>query len=335
MKSAFLIKRIISGSIYVSIKNGSTFQKTSNTSDNWKFQYTFPTGSMTQTQREEYETNGFLVLKGLISSEKLEKLANRFKKICSTKEKVFGMTVMKDVAIAKSEFLEGEKAITKIQDFCYDDEMFEYCCLKEIVDVVKSVTGNNVMAMHTMLINKPPDPGTLTSRHPLHQDLYYFPFRPTNRIICAWTAMEKINRENGCLVVVPGSHRGEFFPHDYPKWQGGVNKMYYGIQNKFDEVKDKLVHLEMEKGDVVFFHPILIHGSGANRSSGFRKAISCHYASSECEYIDLKGTIQEVFKNEVEKLAAKKFGLEADAKIDVQKIWQIKSRLVCGDRINL
>ncbi len=66
------------------------------------------------------------------------------------------MKVMKDVTIAKSEFLEGEKAITKIQDFCYDDELFEYCCLPEIIDVVKSVTGNNVMAMHTMLINKPP-----------------------------------------------------------------------------------------------------------------------------------------------------------------------------------
>jgi phytanoyl-CoA hydroxylase len=38
------------------------------------------------------------------------------------------------------------------------------------------------MAMHTMLINKPPDPGTLTSRHPLHQDLYYFPFRPADKV---------------------------------------------------------------------------------------------------------------------------------------------------------
>jgi hypothetical protein len=36
--------------------------------------------------------------------------------------------------------------------------------------------------MHTMLINKPPDPGTLTSRHPLHQDLYYFPFRPADKV---------------------------------------------------------------------------------------------------------------------------------------------------------
>ena len=66
------------------------------------------------------------------------------------------MTVMKDVAIAKSEFLDGEKAITKIQDFCLDDDLFKYCCLPEIVEYVKAFTGDNIMAMHTMLINKPP-----------------------------------------------------------------------------------------------------------------------------------------------------------------------------------
>ena len=60
--------------------------------------------------------------------------------------------------------------------------------------------------------------------------------------------------------------------------------MYYGIQD-FDSFKDKLIHLEMERGDTVFFHPLLIHGSGANRTMGFRKAISCHYSASESNYI--------------------------------------------------
>lgn len=110
--------------------------------------------------------------------------------------------------------------------------------------------------------------------------------------------------------------------------------MYYGIQN-IDKKKANLVHLEMEKGDTVFFHPLLIHGSGANRTNGFRKAISCHYAASECEYIDVTGTIQEDFKKEVEVLANKKFGLPPDQKIDINDIWRLKSRLVCGERINL
>lgn len=284
---------------------------------------------------EEYEKNGFFVVRKLVSDENLDKYARRFKKICEEKIRVPVMTVMKDVAIAKSEFLEGEKAITKVQDFCFDEELFDFCRLDEIVGYVKHVTGPNIMAMHTMLINKPPDPGSLTSRHPLHQDLYYFPFRPPNKIVCAWTAMERINRQNGCLSVIPGTHKGEFLKHDYPKWEGGVNKMYYGIQD-IDPSKVKLAHLEMEKGDTVFFHPLLIHGSGANRTQGFRKAISCHYAASDCEYIDVKGSIQEGFKMEVEALIKSKFQKDTGHKNpSIIDLWRLKSRVVAGKRINL
>ena len=62
----------------------------------------------------------------------------------------------------------------------------------------------------------------------------------------------------------------------------------------------------MEAGDTVFFHPLLIHGSGANRSKGFRKAISCHYAASECEYIDVAGTSQENIAEEVLAIAKRR-----------------------------
>ncbi|CAF5150949.1 unnamed protein product, partial [Rotaria sp. Silwood1] len=211
-----------------------------------EFRFSLPNGNITKEQRQSYEKNGFLVIRHLVKPETLEHFRKRFQDVCTGKVKVLGMTVMKDVAIAKSEFASGEKAITKIQDFTLDDELFKYCCLPEIVEYVENFTGPNIIAMHTMLINKPPDPGTQTSRHPLHQDLYYFPFRPANRIVCAWTAMEKVNRQNGCLVVIPGSHTGELEPHQYPDWNGGVNKMYHGIQ-KFDPNAER-IHLEMETG---------------------------------------------------------------------------------------
>ncbi len=57
--------------------------------------------------------------------------------------------------------------------------------------------------------------------------------------------------------------------------QGGVNKMYHGIQD-YDASLPR-VHLEMAPGDTVFFHPILIHGSGMNRTDGFRKVCSVSY----------------------------------------------------------
>lgn len=47
--------------------------------------------------------------------------------------------------------------------------------------------------------------------------------------------------------------------------------MYHGVRN-YDPQQPR-VHLEMEKGDTVFFHPLLIHGSGMNQTQGFRKVL--------------------------------------------------------------
>ena len=135
-----------------------------------------------------------------------------------------------------------------------------------------------------VILLQPPDPGTKSSRHPLHQDLYYFPFRPADRIVCSWTAMQKVHRDNGCLVVVPGTHTGQLLRHGYPQWSGGVNKMYHGIMDYDVDEKD-LVYLEMEPGDTVFFHPILIHGSGSNRTTGFRKVRFCF--NYTCDSLEL------------------------------------------------
>ncbi|KAK7499984.1 hypothetical protein BaRGS_00008832 [Batillaria attramentaria] len=297
-----------------------------------KFLYTLDSPScLTYEQRKFYEDNGYLVIKDLVSPEKLERYRQRFGEICQRKVQVPGLLIMRDVAIAKSEFVPGERAITKIQDFAYDDVLFEYCCLPEVLKYVENFTGPNIRAMHTMLINKPPDAGKKTSRHPMHQDLHYFPFRPADRIVCAWTAMQQVNRVNGCLVVVPGSHKGELLAHEYPKWEGGVNKMYHGIQN-YDPSQPR-VHLPMEAGDTVFFHPLLIHGSGMNRTTGFRKSISCHYASADCHYIDVSDTTQSVIADEVKELVQRKLGAGTGGeKIDLSfaDVWQLRSRAVKG-----
>lgn len=79
----------------------------------------------------------------------------------------------------------------------------------------------------------------------LFQDLHYFPFRPADRIVCSWTAMEAITPANGCLIVLPGTHKGVLHQHDYPSWENGVNKMYHGVRG-YDN--HPVVELPMEKG---------------------------------------------------------------------------------------
>ena len=47
--------------------------------------------------------------------------------------------------------------------------------------------------------------------------MYYFLHRPEDRIVAAWTAMERIDRENGCLFLLPGTHKGKIREHSYPE----------------------------------------------------------------------------------------------------------------------
>ena len=62
--------------------------------------------------------------------------------------------------------------------------------------------------------------------------------------------------------------------------------MYHGIMENLDQ--SKLVHLIMEAGDTVFFHPLLIHGSGANRTNGYRKVGTIQVSSRFMERVQFE-----------------------------------------------
>ncbi len=234
-------------------------------------------------ERHQYEEDGYLIVRGLFSQDELRPWEARFAAIVNGEvEPPEDMLVMKDVMIVKGAVTPKQKAeeIAKIQDFHNDPILFDgYAKHSRLLDWVEAFIGPDIKSIHNMLINKPPG---VDGRHPLHQDLLYFPFRPAEGIVATWTALDPCTRENGCLVAIPGSHKGELHEHKNPDWEY-LNFAYFGAEGVGEG--EERVYLEMEPGDTVFFHPLLLHGSGQNRSEGFRRAISCHYASAACEYL--------------------------------------------------
>jgi phytanoyl-CoA hydroxylase len=166
--------------------------------------------------------------------------------------------------------------ISKMNFFHQDPVFSRYTQCGPVLDEVEALIGPDVLAMNSMYLNKPPN---VDGRHPLHQDLLYFPFRPARSIVGVWTALQPIDLENGCLVVIPGTHTGPLLDHDYPDWEH-KNHLFVGVK---DLDASGRVHLEMQPGDTVFFHPRLIHGSGFNKTTGLRRAIAVHFASGQCE----------------------------------------------------
>ncbi|MBW2312999.1 MAG: phytanoyl-CoA dioxygenase family protein [Deltaproteobacteria bacterium] len=239
--------------------------------------------TLSDAQLAEYDEQGFLVLRGLFEESELEVWRNRFADIVNGEvEPAEDMLVMRDVMVAKGAVVPScpAEAIAKIQDFHNDPVLFEgFVKHPKILELAAQFTGPDIKSIHTMLINKPPG---VDGRHPLHQDLLYFPFRPENDIVGISTALEPCKRENGCLVAIPGSHKTSLLPHENPEWEW-LNLGYFGVRG---EDGAERVHLEMNPGDTVVFHPLLLHGSGRNRTKGFRRMILVHCASARCQYLE-------------------------------------------------
>ncbi|KAG5893746.1 hypothetical protein JTB14_001390 [Gonioctena quinquepunctata] len=285
-----------------------------------KMRYTHENSTFTEEQKLFYEENGYFVIRNNVKPELLDKMCRRFIDICEGKTQEYSTLLIMDPVLRKKG-VSGQYAVNKLQDYLYDEILWEYASNKDVVDVVKNIIGPNITAVHSMLINKPPDSDPSISKHPLHQDLHYFPFRPAHKIVASWTAMERVDEKNGCLYVVPGSHKNSpLYEHVYPK--GHKHAFYHGVQGMDHLPK---IHVVMEKGDTVFFHPLLLHGSGPNFTKGFRKAISCHYADSNCDFIDVHNTTQENIAKEIEKVAEKR-----GVRLSFVDIWKLRSRLVRG-----
>lgn len=278
---------------------------------------------LSQEQLQFYKDKGYLVLSQLIDFASLYTYKKRFIQICN------GVVPKGYITVAKEKKLMGtdkkpEDYVNKIQDFLYDDVLTTYAEHATLLHVVSQFVGSDVTAMHSMLINKPPG----TDEHPPHQDLYYFPFRPADKIVAAWTAIDSATIENGCLFVVPGSHKEEtIHEHDYTSVQ---SKMYHGILDPAVAPHGKRVYLEMSPGDTVFFHPYLVHGSGPNVTKGYRKSISCHFCSSDVTYVDVTGTVQDRIAQEVEATARQR-GFQ----ISFQDVWKLRSKQVTTPKSHL
>ena len=296
-------------------------------------------GSLTAEQRAFYAEHGYLVLKSLVPQSHLSEYNRRFEEYATGARKPSSpeLVLLREVSSLADPL--SPQTLYKLNELYVDEVLFGYPVLPAILDAVQSIVGPNIMMINSMLINKPPDKGTKSSRHPLHQDLYYFPFGPADRITCAWTAMERITRENGALVVVPGSHRGGLLRHEAPQWAGGVNLHFDGIAD-YQSLAEKRVHLAMDPGDCVLFHSALVHGSGVNRTAGFRRAISAHYAPVEATWIEdgSSSSSEQTFKvgDRLTESIKKKFGVEEEEEqvhlqFNYSDFWKIRGRQVRGE----
>lgn len=120
---------------------------------------------------------------------------------------------------------------------------------------------------------RPKLPESALTAFPWHQDSqYYGAFSEPLHIVTAWLPLVPVDEENGCLHVIPGSHRWGLL--------AGARAADMNIRCDEDPLaRGTPIPLPMEPGDVVFFTNLTVHGSLMNRSSQVRWSIDLRYSS--------------------------------------------------------
>jgi phytanoyl-CoA hydroxylase len=144
-----------------------------------------------------------------------------------------------------------------------------------VVALLRQVVGENVKCMQSMLFIKASGkPGQAW-----HQDEDYIPTRDRS-LTGVWLALDDATVENGCLWVLPGSHRpGVLWPM---RWHGDARFDCSWESYEFPFSEADAVPVEVPAGSAVAFNGYLLHRSLPNRApGGFRRALVNHYMSAE------------------------------------------------------
>ena len=160
---------------------------------------------------------------------------------------------------------------------CYTPEFLVRVRDPRLTDPLVDILGPDVLGINNLFIWKAPKIGL---GFPWHQDKFYFRSRfNTETTVGTWTAIDAADRENGCLYVIPGSHKWDIFQHD--NLEGAQQREFKLARDVPDEDG---VAVEVPPGAVIWFHSHLLHKSMDNHSLRFRRSYVSHYLSAQAEW---------------------------------------------------
>ena len=231
---------------------------------------------LTAAQIKSFVDDGFLVIPDLVGSRQVEKLKTEAANIACGKYPCEGLQSLPPHS-DRTEVL--HKVLCIHQPHFISPVIEAHVRDAQICGILSQITAahlahwdGSVKCMQSMLFVKPPG----FQGQAWHQDEIYIPTRDRS-LIGAWTAIDDATVANGCLWVLPGSHRSGMLypqrPHGNPDEFDNSPESY-----GFDDAAE--ISVEVKAGGVVFFNGYLLHRSKKNRSNIYRRALVNHYMNA-------------------------------------------------------
>jgi ectoine hydroxylase-related dioxygenase (phytanoyl-CoA dioxygenase family) len=227
--------------------------------------------ALTEKQRTSWDENGYLVIEEVLTPVEVLGLRRSVEALEAQAE---GLAASTDRF--KLEVFESGGG-SRVQSIAEPHEIgTEWLALARdprLLDRVEAILGPNILLYYSMLMMKPPREGFVA---PWHQDFAFFVHDRADLLACM-VYLDDSTAENGCLRVVPGSHRMGLLNHFK---DGRFTGALVGDTAAFDD-PERHVALPVKAGGVVFWHALTLHCSHANRSERPRRGIVFEYKNPE------------------------------------------------------
>ena len=248
---------------------------------------------MTENQKKSWNESGYILIKNFVNDKFCDDMNHEVSKIIKSivpEDGTFSHAYAGDGHIAIREMKPSPNA-KKIEDEIsklfriHSKGIFnDFINNENLCNILEDILGPNIDCFLSQFIFK--NPGAWGQ--PWHQDSSYFPFDREPQV-AAWLATSEATLENGCLVVLPGSHKESLHEH-LPDDREGSN---YG----YTEIKDHDFSLEepilLNRGDLLLFHSFLMHKSYDNKSDSRRTAMVYHFAETGTGYGEVDSPTNE------------------------------------------
>ena len=147
----------------------------------------------------------------------------------------------------------------------YEDRITALAQHPQMIAVLARLIGATPELFQDQALLKPP---LIGREKPWHQDNAYFNLPPETVVVGVWIALDEATPENGCMYVIPGSHRAGPVVHFKRRdWQ---------ICDT-DVAADGAWTVPLKPGGCLIFHGLLHHGTPPSHSPQRRRALQFHY----------------------------------------------------------
>jgi len=221
---------------------------------------------LSEQQRKSFEEKGYAVLHGLVEHQAIDDLLSHFLGLV---EQISGRRFSHPHSPELASFMNANQDIqSEVYNKIRQSPWLEQFSLAPaIVASVISILGEKIG-----LLRKIPfriDAPLETAQFAVwHQDHFYV--QGNVDIVTAWAPMQDTSYLNGCLAVMPGSHKLGPLEHDIRV----LNKREFPSRIFEREVR----YVEVRKGDLILFHSCLLHSSSLNLSESIRYSLQIRYS---------------------------------------------------------